>query len=77
MEALEGNSEVSSVAEITTTLEDRQHTLVVPASRHHGSYSVGEPQTTMVQTEDGPVHLVHIRIPGETDSNQWYNIVQQ
>ncbi|XP_075214790.1 uncharacterized protein LOC142320645 [Lycorma delicatula] len=77
MEALEGNGEVSSVAEITTSLDDRQHTLVVPASRHHGSYNVGEPQTTMVQTEDGPVHLVHIRIPGETDSNQWYNIVQQ
>ncbi|XP_039279351.1 zinc finger protein 3 homolog isoform X2 [Nilaparvata lugens] len=80
MESLEagGGTGVVAGAEIATTLDDQHTTLVVPAGRHHAG-EFGEHQTTMVQTEDGPVHLVHIRLPaGESaDNAQWYNIVQQ
>ncbi|RZF48649.1 hypothetical protein LSTR_LSTR010739 [Laodelphax striatellus] len=84
MESLEagggGGGDVTTVAEIASSLDpDQPHTLVVPAGRHHAEF--GEHQTTMVQTEDGPVHLVHIRLPAQgadSDANaQWYNIVQQ
>lgn len=76
MEALDGNAtEIGSVAEITTSLDEGRHTLVVPATRHP-SYT--DQHTTTVQTEDCPVQLVQIRIPTEGENGQtWFNIVQQ
>uniref|UniRef100_A0A1B6BYQ0 Zinc finger protein 865 n=1 Tax=Clastoptera arizonana TaxID=38151 RepID=A0A1B6BYQ0_9HEMI len=73
MEALDSSgNEITSVTEITTSLEEG-HTIVVPTSRH-GPYA--EQQTTTVQTNDGPVHLLQIRIPTEGDNGQtWFNIV--
>lgn len=75
MEALEGNAaEIGSVAEITTSLEEGHHTLVVPATRHP-SYT---DQHAGVQADDCPVQLVQIRIPAENENGQtWFNIVQQ